>query len=524
MLLVMAGVAAIFIKNGTAFGLFKLAMFAQPFLVGSIVLGWARMNPGRWKLAALLGLIALVPLQAATQRKYVSLSANGEFSSLAPGATREHLLTQYWNGLQTPGAERFLVPVNDELSWRLLGCFGRGRTLCFPAKEQKLFAHPLEINGHMSPNWSDIFNLQLLTPYASGQWFYPPKKQSSIDLLDPSSPKAASTIEWNLPSWVDRPQPGDYLLEPPERYSLFNRYHRSPDARECRTVALSEVRNYLVWRSSSLARVHNPAEGEMSGMCLIQADPLYPQDTMAASGQYLTFQVLNPSSQVRVLLSGTATYITGEHELHPTAAVGDRRVSLPSMGRGAARVVSEPISLQAWGPSKYLLLDLNRPLPLPDIADAALAHDRRQISLYLRDVSLLSEEDYAAMVPPEKVETFPAGLAQKHLEYSGCAEDGRVGMHSWFRLSQPQTAGSLVVRGKPYMKDPNSNEGNGLVVRWKGVEVGRQTIKSAEFECRVELPRGVGPGKLELEFSVAHRVLPSGHSESAQLTFVGFEP
>jgi hypothetical protein len=255
----------------------------------------------------------------------------------------------------------------------------------------------------------------------------------------------------------------------------------------------------------------------------LQVDPLFPQNTMASSGQYLTFQVLNPDAKVRVVFSGTATFIPGEQELPAAAVVGDRRVLLPLTGQGAARVISEPVSLQTVGTSKYLLVDLARPIPPPTSDGHTVMRDLRQISMYVRDVSLLSEEEYAALMPPKNVKAFPADLAQKHLEFSGCTEDGTVGKHSWFRLGQPRTSTFLVVRGRPIKKDSNSNDGNQLVVKWKGVEVGRKAIGSDEFEFRVELPRGNGPGKLELEFSESH--LPPSYNRhvSAQLIFVGFE-
>jgi hypothetical protein len=525
MLLVMAGVGAFFIKTHTAFGLFKLAMYAQPFIVGSIVLGWARMNPGRWKWAGLVCLIALVPLQLSTQRKYVSFSATGEYSEFPSGATKEQLLTQFWNGFHTTGGKRFVVPVNEGYSWRVLAGFGRGLTLCFPAKEPSLQAHPLEINnGALSPTWIDLLTIGTRDMNASIQKYSSGKGTGSIALLDPAKPGAVSKLEWDTPSWLDRPQPGDYLLEPPERYSLFNRHYRSSESRESRAVQLSDVKNYIIWRPSSLSKAFNPLQGNLSGLYQLQADPLFPQDTIASSGQYLTFQALNPDRKVRVLVAGTTTYVAGEHELLSAAAVGDRRVSLPLIGQGAARVVSEPISLQTVGASNYLLLDLARPQPPATNGDPSVAQDHRQISMYLRDVSLLSEEEYAAVVPPQSLKTFPADLARKNLEFSGCIEDGTVGKHSWFRLGQPRNSTSLVVRGRLFKYEPNSKEANQLFVKWKGVEVGRKTIEGGDFELRVEIPRSAQPGKLELEFSESPLVPQLNCHVCGQLTFVGFEP
>jgi hypothetical protein len=523
MLLVMAAVGAYFLCMGSAFGLFKLALYTQPFITGSIVLGWARMNSGRWKWAGLICLIALVPLQFSTQRKYVSLSVTGETSGFTPGATKDHLLTQFWDGFHTTGGKRFVVPVNDPFSCRVLACFGRGLTLCFPASEPGLYAHPLELNsGAMNPEWKDLFSMWSRNVHAGIQRFSSGKGSGYIAMLDPANPEAVAKFDWDLPSWVDHPLSGDYLQEPPERYSLFNRHHRSPETLGSRAVPLSEVKNYLIWRPSSLVKVSNAFNGNLTQLNQLQDDPLFPLDTMALSGQYLTFQVLNPNSKVRVLLAGTATFFPGEQELPPAVVVGDRRISLPLTGQGAAKVVSEPISLQTVGASNYLLLDLAHPLPPAD-SDPSLSRDHRQPSLYVRDVTLLSEEEYAVLVPPESIKDFPKDLAHKSLEFSGCTEDGTVGKRSWFRLSQPHNPASLVVRGRGYLKDPNSNDGDQLIVKWNGVEVGRKTIVSSEFEIRVELPRGVGPGKLDVEFSEGHLVPQIKRHVSAQLTFVGFE-
>jgi hypothetical protein len=504
--------------------LFKLAMFAQPFIVGSVVLGWARMNPGRWRWAGLFCLIALVPLQFSTQRKYVSLSASGETSGITPGATKDHLLTQFWDGFHTTGGKRFVVPANDQFSSKVLAGFGRELTLCFPAKKPGLYANPLELNNEaMKPAWKDLLSMWTRNVHAGIQLYSTEKSTGYIALLDPTNPEAVANFDWDLPAWVDRPQPGDYLLEPPERYSLFNRHNRPSESLGCRALPLRDLKNHLIWRPSSLAKASNPEQGNLAVLNQLQIDPLFPQDTMSISGQYLTFQALNPNSKVRVLLAGTATFFPGEQELPGAAVVGDRRVSLPLTGQGAAKVVSEPISLQTVGASNYLLLDLAHPSP-PINSDPAVALDRRKLSLYVRDVSLLSEEEYAALMPPECIKAFPADLALKSLEFSGCTEDGTVGKHSWFRLSQPRNPASLVVRGRLYKKDPNSNVGNQLFVKWKGVEVGRKTIESSEFEFRVELPRDVGPGRLDLEFSEGQLVPKINRHVTAQLSFVGFEP
>lgn len=523
-LLVIGAVAIVLWRATAAFALFKLAMYAQPFIIGSIVLGWARMNSGYWKWAGLLCLIALIPLQYSIQRTYVSYSGDGlTAGGDTPGATEEHLFAQYWDALRTPGAKRFVVPVNDMVSRKLVASCSQGVTLCIPTFDLKLLVHPLELEGPFHPRWKELLNFPLRAPNAGAVWKTAPKDSGSIALHDPNNPEAASELTSVIPAWIDQPQPGDYLLEPPERFALFNRFSRSPDTRACRVVPLTDVSNHLILRPSTRSKTSDAFLGEASGLCPLQADPLFPKDTLAAAGQYLTFQVLNPSPRVRLLISGTSTFIPGNQDLPPAAVVGDKRILLPLIGQGAARIVSEPISAQTVGNSKYLLLDL-APAAFPNSTTYSGAWDPRQISLYLRDVSLLSEEEYVAVVPPECLKAFPADLAQKNVEYSGCGEEGSVGKHSWFRLSQPQTSAPLVVRGRLAPGDSGTQTQNELLLKWNGVPIRRQTIGTREFEVRVPLPPGEKTGKLELEFSEAQSLpSPATRQVSAQLTFVGFE-
>jgi hypothetical protein len=524
MLLVMIGVAVVLMRARSAFGLFKLAMYAQPFLLGSLVLGWAMMRPGYLKWTGLLCLLVLVPLQLSTQFKYVSCSstettAGGE----VPGATRERLFAQYWEALQTPGAKRFVVPVNDWQSIKFMANFSHGVTVCIPSDIPVLPVFPSELE---EPYRAPLEHLLVLRsrPAREGKILVAPSKNMvSIPLHDRAKPDAVANFELFTPSWIDRPQPGDYLLEPPERFELFNRARRGPTDRMCRVVPLSEARNYIFWHPSSLSNRLNDSAGVTPVLYALQPDQFFPQDNMAASGRYLTFRVLNPSPKVRMLFAGTASYIAGEFNLPPAAAIGDGRVPLPLIGNGAARVVSEPFSVQTRETGNFLILDLGRIPAPPQEAGNPATRDPRQISMYVRDVSLLAEEEYAAWVPPECVRTFPVDLGQKNLEFSGCLEEGSVSSKCWFRLSQPQAHLPLQIRGRLRVNSSKIVDPQTLIVKWNGVEVGRTSITSSEFALNYPLTPGAGPGKVELEFANANSSPQSTLKLCAQLTFVGFE-
>jgi hypothetical protein len=246
MLLVMLGVAVVFFRGQSAFGLFKLAMYIQPFLLGSLALAWARLSPGRCKWLGFAGIAALVPMQISTQYSYVSYSATAAHAGGDnPGASREHLFAQYHQALQTPGAKRFVVPVNEHFSRLLVGCCSRGVTIYIPAYAPKLLTRPFELEEPYRAPPSELLvvrrrnNRDCDTSYPS-TW-----SLVSIPLQDPINPKAICKVESDTPVWVDRPQKGDYLLQPPERFELFNRARRSHADRNCRVVPLTDVNNYL---------------------------------------------------------------------------------------------------------------------------------------------------------------------------------------------------------------------------------------------------------------------------------------
>jgi hypothetical protein len=389
--------------------------------------------------------------------------------------------------------------------------------------------HPLDLEGVHRSGWATQWNELLIAPYRGyNQGLMlssPAKSTASIALLDPANPEAVTKIGFETPSWLDRPGSSDYLLEPPERYSLFNRFHRSTENRACRAVPLREVGNYIFWRPTSRSMPHNtlldPADS--IGLHRLQIDSSFPLETLAPSGRYLSFQVLNPSPKVRMLVEGTTNNLSQDLDLPPAAVIGEQRVSLPFAGQGAARVISEPLSVQRVGANKFLILDLGRTPPAFDAAKSPWGSEARPITMYIRDVSILSEQEFAAMTPPECVKNFPADLGNKQLVFSGCGEDGNVGKQSWFRLSRPQSGGSVVVHGEIPSADGKTIGQNQLLVKWNGVEVGQKTSISGQFEFRATLPPGAGPGKLELQFSSSESIAHSPRQVSAALSFVGIE-
>src|SRR5439155_3422792 len=119
------------------------------------------------------------------------------------------------------------------------------------------------------------------------------------------------------------------------------------------------------------------------------------------------------------------------------------RQRLPMVGRGSARVFSPPMTPQIIEGRAFLGLDMGvdgEPFPerrsgLMALYGTDVALDRRRPVGFLRDISLVSQEEYGRLAPPSKLESFPADLENPDLEYSGIYEDGRVSEASYFQLA-----------------------------------------------------------------------------------------
>ena len=258
--------------------------------------------------------------------------------------------------------------------------------------------------------------------------------------------------------------------------------------------------------------------------------------TFAGVGRALVLDVLNPSPKVRLVVGYTESYLPPDDQrraVSPAQVVGTTRVSFGAVGSGCARLVSPPVEPQAIGTSHILVLDFNRettrsPNRLTGVEKlwgADLPRDRRMPTAHAREISAISEEEYAAFRPPEKLAAFPADLTHPHLEYSGLYEEGWVGKEFKVRLTQPAPDQEAVIRGQI----PGGPQFDGfrteLTVLIDGAPAAVRSLGTGDFEMRVPTGGKTGPRWIECRFSRTLRLPdPDNRSVVAHLRFVGFEP
>jgi hypothetical protein len=154
---------------------------------------------------------------------------------------------------------------------------------------------------------------------------------------------------------------------------------------------------------------------------------------------------------------------------------------------------------------------------------ADVPRDRRFLIGFVRDISLVSEEEYSGLRPPQKLERFPEDLLHRDLEYSGLFEDGYLGETAFCALARPEQPATVAVRGEvPNVGDPAFTSELQLLV--EGREVARRVLAVGSFEVLAPIPAGVGRSRIDLRFSAVQRLpLPDGRVAAVRLSSIGFE-
>jgi hypothetical protein len=230
--------------------------------------------------------------------------------------------------------------------------------------------------------------------------------------------------------------------------------------------------------------------------------------------------------QTRLELALTRTLRhDGANKLPPVRVIGADDVRLPILGRGSARVFSPPVRPRIIGGQPYLLLDMGVNPTRPPVARAGVEGlygrsvplDPRYLTSYVRDVSLVSGSQFDGLRAPEAVASFPGGLADPDLEYSGIYEDGWLSEDSYVVLAGGGPA-NFVVRADVL---PRSG-GQYLVVLVNGRPVYSMKVAPGALSLRVPLAASRGRRRIELRWAGATRLrAPDLRPATALAHFIG---
>ena len=423
--------ALLFVRSAD-FGLFKLAMFVQPFALGTLALGLVGGRSGwrTWKWLP-LGLVAA----AGVTGQVVYVGGSSGSAEEIPDASDVHMVSQLRDLPRTLEGQRIVLDSMNVSLAKIQALYMRGFETNFPSRDFFTYIMGRDLNNTtVLPG-----TLQLVT--SARDAIGDELKPAFFAMHDPSNPDASDEFMINTVGQPASQLTCDSFVSGSASQSILNGRKQPPGQTSAFVVQpCAEVTNHLIFIHSELGQhyyqllQHDFGAGAPSiGMFAMENDPLIAGRSMAGVGRYLLFQVIGPSARVRLALDMTDTLAAdGINALPSAAVIGQTREALPLIGRGAARVFSPPVAPQIIDGRAFIALDMgvNGKTFAEDRSGLMQAYgtliplDRRLLVAFGRDVSLLSDTDYAHLTPPSFVQQFPADLLNPQLEFSGVYEDG----------------------------------------------------------------------------------------------------
>lgn len=509
LLLVMLSVGVVLHLTNNAFGVYKLSMFVQPVLAAGGALALTPKKRFQW-----IPVMALPLLLAPVYTHYILLhSGLTGFGSLLAERSAEPVPRAFLSG-----NAKFVANTPSVAYDKLLAVLLRGKGLEFANRDgitgalswgaEKYRALSPLLRNRLAPESAAVDDFERYfrenvyrRNHVLGARF------TSAHFLGSSSEEI----------WISVRSP----------FSPFNRFHHPPPSLIPHPVFLFQsaamLKNHLVFLNTNRSNDYYSFLPEAGGTISYfpdEPDFFLPQYRFYGIGRFLLFEVKNPTSTVRLRLAVTRTLMgKGRHQLPANVLIAGEKIDELSMrGDGAANLFSKPLRPFFYEGKFYLAIDLmtnpsrfgESKQNLMALYGASATLDWRNLVAFGRDVSVVSEEDYANLPPSLAIEAFPDDLvANPGLEFSGIYEDGWVSPQAMIRLGSVSAAANLRIRAEIPLLPPMGSLQRELVVRIDG-EIAAK-VPLAPGAVSLQLPIKNAERRHLIEFSSdAHFVLGPG--------------
>ncbi|MHB1947185.1 MAG: hypothetical protein ACYCQI_03620 [Gammaproteobacteria bacterium] len=524
LIMIIMGFELFHLKNG--FGLFKLAMYIQPFLLSVLGIGLFSLFKRNVMPYVIIAMFAFINFNI--QYTYVKSSygdVGSPFVELS-NASKSHLFQEINQLLhQIPFSSAIAFDTPNAIIVDIVATY-------FHNRKSSFHSDVYFCNAKKLYSTNNIFKFFMPSYYKAAE-----KLDRDLDSLstkatfvvhDPTNPSLTNSFV--VP--IAKLTPDTSFLMSTSLREIFNhrKYKEKPDS-NFEISAMKNVNNYLIFINSDLGQHYLDGYADAISIYNFEKDLLYKDRSMAAVERYLLFRPVNPSPKIRLELNMTTT-LNGDSDnsLPPAAIIGEKRILLPMVGRGSARVFSPPFNPQLINYTPYFMLDMGRVgkkfsdnrSGLLNLYGNNISLDRRLLVGFLRDISLVSEEEYNKLKPPSVLSKFPDDLANPDLEYSGIYEDGWISEHSYFNLTQPKDA-KLVIKGE-LLKMNGPSPSSELVVSIDNHKLFSKEIYPGYFIIKLNVANNPGRHNIALHFSKVVS-LPRGDNRpvSAKIESLGFE-
>lgn len=512
----------LFFRNSD-FGLFKLAMIIQPFMIAVVATEFSKRKFANHKKSWCL-LLFVVSTALISQHQYVlwSLSRYAGGPNNLPFASVKkinHHFQLLMNSLLNNKNKHYLVDTSNVTQAKYQALYSQGLFLHFPSRD--FFKSIIAFDDFES-----------ISPYVWKQ-----SNGNSIEFIEEfkylwrKQYKKEYLMLKNIKnSWVKLPEEevkDSQFIAVPEQGTIFNLFNK-------KQISQNFFKNYLIFVNSTLGShfYYAPVRSKIAFFHL-QEDPMFPGRFFSGLGQHLLFRIIDSDEHPRMVLELSNTLLKESGSLlpHKLTIFGDVETMLPFVGRGSGRLISDPLTpAKLTNNRRFIHLDIGQKGQLHGFVQPKLMSlygryiksDSRLLTTYGRNISLISDEDYKLLVPPSQLEHFPQDLGNNNLQYSGLYEDGWVSEHALFVLQPQVNSKALKISGMiPKLSDPNFTSELKILIDGKVVET--HMLNLGNFDLNIPILTREKPQRIELIFSRSQR-LPGSDARivSSKINFIGY--
>ncbi|MFA5058756.1 MAG: hypothetical protein WC485_11625, partial [Opitutaceae bacterium] len=451
--------------KGQDFGLFKLAMFAQPVTTLILAQGFAKLLFDRRPKLRRWGRIALAVFFFCTMPNhvyysYASLGTYGGGLTEVVDASRLGVRFTPPKNLVYDGIES---DISNVVSAKMLSQYTKGIDTRFLSRSYmdnianiavlKFLRTP---DPNLGPQARLIEKLALLRPLLPDEIMHgdvPDYRVMTIHTLNNNWTETSSrqigyrdrlfvAIRTGLDHFNKQNPDGGWTVQHMYQYKLE-----------------SQLKDRLVFIHSELGPHYYSSARFKAAFFQREPEPItHGRVYFHGSGRYNVFNIINPSPDLRLVVDFTRTPLGQDRSQLPAKAivVGEQDYPLPFVGNGSARVFSPVIKPEYYENQAYIMVDFGEtPAPILKTKTGLMRlygrkynlDDRRLVG-FVRDISVMTDAQYRALPRPTKIGRFPEDLSKyPGLEYSGIYEDGWVAQDAYFKFGPSHPGQVLYFKG-----------------------------------------------------------------------------
>lgn len=495
------------------FGLYKLAMYAQPFVVALIASSFHQLaiRPvGAWYLL----LTIMLPLQITSQLFYTYRStgeAPGSAVEIQQGSSKRVLsdLKTFFEQLTVESAnknEQFVSPVDNVALAKLMAFYARGLQIIFTSRDFFGWIVSFSDTPALYSEYSKERMKAESSLYAARQ----------LHLND-------REVNFFVPSALN---PGARGVR--RAIVACNQGLVSPSCSGTLHALDSNETNPVSFVHSDIGSHYYLGNRKNASFFQAESDIYFP-GIFYSVGRYMLVQTLGDLDNARFVFDLSGTVLKKRGGSLTTVTISSEKGSVPFrfVGRGSGRIYSDSVNLKSLD---YMLIDMNtepetfanKKTLLRFLYGGDVLIDSRRLTYFVRKFGVLANTEYQALKPPHALSKFPTNLADPGLEYSGLYEDGWISERSFFVLAPRPDTRYLVIKGMVPQLDV-SDFRNTLAVSIDGRNVVKQPLGLGTFEVKVPVSVNGQRHRIDLAFD-RYQMLPGsdGRPTSGKIAFIGF--